>query len=116
MKIVRVLKILKKVVCVVLLGQVHTLGFRRRDVGFRVLAESTLHLRKRHCLPQEVRMADVEFYYLSKPNSNFPSLTSPEKSRTEIAQTLASLNAEYLQLKQSAGKEARLVCDLSHNN
>ncbi len=61
-------------------------------------------------------MADVQLHYLSKANTNFPSLTSPEQSRTEIAQTLECLNAEYLQLKQSAGKEARLVCDLSHNN
>ncbi|DBB12212.1 TPA: hypothetical protein ACH3X3_006318 [Trebouxia sp. C0006] len=61
-------------------------------------------------------MADVQLHYLSKANTNFPSLTSPEQSRTEIAQTLECLNAEYLQLKQSPGKEARLVCDLSHNN
>lgn len=61
-------------------------------------------------------MADVQLYYLSKTNTNFPSLTSPEQSRTEIAQTLECLNAEYLQLKQNAGKEASLVCDLSHNN
>ena len=65
---------------------------------------------------EEVRMADVQLHYMSKANTNFPSLTSPEQSRTEIAQTLECLNAEYLQLKQSAGKEARLVCDLSHNN
>lgn len=57
-------------------------------------------------------MADVQLHYLSKANTNFPSLTSPEQSRTEIAQTLECLNAEYLQ----PGKEARLVCDLSHNN
>lgn len=43
-------------------------------------------------------------------------LTSPEQSEIEIADTLECLKAEYLQLKQSAGKEARLVCDLSHNN
>lgn len=61
-------------------------------------------------------MADVQLYYLSKANSNLPSLTSPEQSRTEIAQTLERLDAEYLQLKQNAGKEARLVCDLSHNS
>jgi hypothetical protein len=65
---------------------------------------------------KEVRMADVQLYYLSKANTHFPSLTSPEQSRTEIAQTLECLNAEYLQLKQSGGKEARLVCDLSHSN
>ncbi|KAL0023071.1 hypothetical protein WJX79_008747 [Trebouxia sp. C0005] len=61
-------------------------------------------------------MADVQLYYLSKGNTNFPSLSSPEQSRTEIAQTFECLNAMYLQLKQNAGKEARLVCDLSHNN
>ena len=61
-------------------------------------------------------MADVQLHYLSKANTNFPSLTSPEQSKTEIAQTLECLNAEYLQLEQSPGKEARLVCDLSHNN
>lgn len=61
-------------------------------------------------------MADVQLHYFSKANTNFPSLTSPEQSTTEIARTLESLNAEYLQLKQSAGKEARLVCDLSYNN
>ena len=61
-------------------------------------------------------MADVQLHYLLKSNTNFPSLTNPEKSRVEIAQTLECLNAKYLQLKQSAGKGARLVCDLSHNN
>ena len=61
-------------------------------------------------------MADVQLYYLSKSNTNFPSLSSPEQSRTEIAQTLECLNAMYLQHKQNAGSEARLVCDLSHNN
>lgn len=61
-------------------------------------------------------MADEQLYYLSTANTNFPSLTSPEQSRTEIAQTLKCLQAEYLKLKQSAGQEARLVCDLSHNN
>ena len=61
-------------------------------------------------------MADVQLHYLSKANTNFPSLTSPEQSETEIARTLECLKAEYLQLKQSAGKEARLVCDLSHQN
>lgn len=65
---------------------------------------------------QEARMADVQLYYLSKASTNFPTLTSPEQSRTEIAQTLECLNVEYLRLKQSAGKEARLVCNLSHNN
>lgn len=61
-------------------------------------------------------MADVQLYNLSRANTNFPSLTSPEQSRTEIAQTLECLQAEYLKLKQSAGQEARLVCNLSHNN
>ena len=61
-------------------------------------------------------MADVHLYQLSTANTNFPSLTSPEQCRTEIAQTLDCLNIEYLQLKQSAGQEAGLVCDLSHNN
>ena len=61
-------------------------------------------------------MADVQLYYLSKPNTNLPSLSSPEQSRTEIAQTLECVNAKYLELQQSAGQEARLVCDLSHNN
>lgn len=61
-------------------------------------------------------MADVQLYYLSRANTNFPSLTSPEQSRTEIAQTIECLQAEYLKLKQSAGQGARLVCNLSHNN
>ncbi len=61
-------------------------------------------------------MADVQLYYLSKANTNFPSLTSSEQSETEIALTLECLKAQYLQLEQSAEKEARLVCDLSHNN
>ncbi|KAL3152493.1 hypothetical protein ABBQ32_001528 [Trebouxia sp. C0010 RCD-2024] len=61
-------------------------------------------------------MSDVQLYYLTKATSNFPSSTNPEQSRTEIAQTVVCLNTEYLQLKQSAGKEAKLVCDLSHNN
>ncbi|KAL0030268.1 hypothetical protein WJX77_006518 [Trebouxia sp. C0004] len=50
-------------------------------------------------------MADVQLHYLSKANTNFPSLTSPEQSRTEIAQTLECLNAEYLQLKQAIWPE-----------
>ena len=61
-------------------------------------------------------MADVQLYYVSKANTNFPSLISPEQSRIEIAQTLECLNVEYLRLKQKAGEKARLVCNLSHNN
>lgn len=61
-------------------------------------------------------MADVDLYYLSKANSNFPTLSNAEQSRIEIAQTLECLETQYRQLKQYAGKEARLVCDLSHNN
>ena len=61
-------------------------------------------------------MADLQLYYLSKANTNFPSLTSSEQSRTEIAQTLERLSAEYVQMMQNAGAEAALVCDLSHNN
>ena len=65
---------------------------------------------------KEARMADVRLYYLSKADTNFPSLTSSEQYETEIALTLECLKAQYLQLEQSAEKEARLVCDLSHNN
>lgn len=63
-------------------------------------------------------MADVDFslHYLSKANSNFPTLCNTEQSRKEIAQTLTCLETKYRQLKQYGGKEARLVCDLSHNN
>ena len=69
------------------------------------------------CRQENLRhMADMQLYHVTRANTNFPSLTSPEQSRTEIAKTLESLHTKYLQLKQSAGKEARLVCDLSHNN
>ena len=61
-------------------------------------------------------MADVDLYYLSKANSNSPTLSNAAQSTTEIAQTLDCLEAQYRQLKQYAGETARLVCDLSHNN
>lgn len=68
---------------------------------------------KHGCAGKEVRMADVQLYYLSKAILKLSSLTSPEQSETEIAHTLECLKAEYLQVKQRAGKEARLDCDLS---
>ena len=68
---------------------------------------------KHGCAGKEVRMADVQLYYLSKALLKLLSLTSPEQSETAIAHTLECLKAEYLQLKQRAGKEARLDCDLS---
>ncbi len=62
-------------------------------------------------------MADVDlYYYLSKVNSNFPTLSSAEQSRKEVAQFITCLESQYRQLKQYAGKEARLVCNLSQNN
>lgn len=61
-------------------------------------------------------MADLPIYYSSKAKTNFPSPTSVEHSRTQIALYITCLVAKYLHLEQSLGKEYRLVCDLSHNN
>ena len=61
-------------------------------------------------------MAHYKLFYVSKTNANFPSLTSAEQSRTEIAQYLDCVIAKHLQLSQSEGMEARLVADISHNN
>ncbi len=60
-------------------------------------------------------MEDFDLYYLSKANSNFPLLRSAEQDKKEIAQTLECLETRYQQLKQH-GENAKLVCDLSHNN
>lgn len=62
------------------------------------------------------RMAQPRLCYLSKHSANFPSLHSEETSTAEIKQLVAQVCEKLVRIAREYGHDARLVCDLSHNN